>query len=177
MSTLPDYCHTVYSLHLIHLSLQCGKLGRIWEKQSYIALKGWCSRGGAPSARMIRRLVNTRLSSPEPGRDTGYMVNPPGSQHQLKIGVWSFRHDVQGFRQQPLFEMTLLILRGSVFPSRRYVEGCMKVICGREDRAYVHVSPWHVDIARPVWNGPWNIHSGLCNTGGRFCSLKSPSSA
>ena len=65
----------------------------------------------------------TTQSSPEPDRDTGYMVHPPGgmvevgkgSQHQLRIDFWSFRHVVQGFRQQLLFEMTLLMLRGPCF--------------------------------------------------------------
>jgi hypothetical protein len=33
-------------------------------------------------------------------------------QHQLRIGFWSFRHVVQGFRQELIFKMTFLMLRG-----------------------------------------------------------------
>jgi hypothetical protein len=80
-----------------------------------------------------------------------------------------------GFRQQLLFEMTLPMLHGSVFPRRRYVEDYMKVICGREDLVYI--PPWRVDIASPFWNGPWSIHGRPCNTGDTFCSLMSPGSA
>jgi hypothetical protein len=100
---------------------------------------------GATFARLVRRLVYTLPSSLHPGRDTAYMVHPrggklevgKGSQHQVRIGFWSFSHVVQYFRQQLLFEITLLILRGSVFPHRRYAEVCMKVVCGQEDLAYV----------------------------------------
>jgi hypothetical protein len=91
---------------------------------------------GVPSARLVRRLVYTTPPPPESGRYTGYMVHLPGgmfevgvqSKHQLRIAFWSFRHVVKCFRQQLLFEMTLLMLRGSVLPSRHNLEGCMKVM-------------------------------------------------
>jgi hypothetical protein len=82
---------------------------------------------------MVQHLVYTTLSSSKPGSDTGYMVQPPegmlevdkGSQHQPAQDRFLI---VQARRAR----LALLMLRGSVFPCRRYVEGCMKVICGRE---------------------------------------------
>jgi hypothetical protein len=61
-------------------------LGGILEKQS---------NGG---------MVYTTSALPEPGRDTGYMVQPQGGMlevdkgsHQLIIGFWSFRMVVPSF--------------------------------------------------------------------------------
>jgi hypothetical protein len=121
-------------------------------------------------------------ASLEPGRDTCYMVQPlegilevgKGSQFKLRIGLFGrsgtscnvFDSNATSLRNH------LLMLRGSVFSCRRYVKSCMKVIFGLE--YLVYVSPCCVDITRPVWNGPWNIHGGLCNTGDTFCSLMSP---
>jgi hypothetical protein len=104
--------------------------------------------GGATSASLVRHLLYTTPSSTEPGRDTYYLVHPPGgmlevgkvSPHQLRIFFWSFRH-MQSFQQQLVFEMTLRILRVVRVPRRRYVEGCVKIIRGQEDLAAAYVSP------------------------------------
>jgi hypothetical protein len=73
-------------------------LGIISENQSYGGLMVQQLGNVATSARLVRRLMYTTPSLRESGVDTG---------------LYSFRHIVQGFRQQFLFEMTLLMLRAS----------------------------------------------------------------
>jgi hypothetical protein len=89
--------------------------------------------------------VYTTLSSQEPRRDIGYLVHLPkgmlevgkGSKHQLRIGFGHPGMLCKVFDSNFSSKMTLLMLRGSMFPRRRYEEGCMKVICGQEDLAYI----------------------------------------
>jgi hypothetical protein len=100
---------------------------------------------GPPSARLVRRLVYITSSSPDPGRDTGYMVHPLGGILEVDKWVTQPAQDrflvVQARRTRFLTTTSLrndiANAAGYVLPRRRYVESCMKVICGLEDLAYV----------------------------------------
>jgi hypothetical protein len=60
-----------------------------------------------------------------------------GSQHKLRIGLLVVQARRARFSTATSLRNNFANAVGSVFPGRRYVDGCMKVICGREDLAYV----------------------------------------
>ena len=176
MPTLPAYCHSVvYISYICHFDMANANIRRHFREAELLRAVGMVQQGAT------YRQVGAAPSSPEPGRDTGYKVHPPGdmlevgkgSQHQLRIRSLV----VQARRARFLIATSLrndlanaLGFRVSTQPA-----GCMKVNCSREDLACI--SPCCDDIARPAWNGPGSMHGGPCNTGETFCSLMSPDNA